>query len=41
MGPFAETFGYTPAEFRALAFADFQRLTKHLIDRAERANRAG
>lgn len=40
LGPFAEAFGYTPGEFRALRFADFQLLVKHLGDRVERA-RAG
>ena len=36
LGPFAEVYGYTPSEFRALQFRDFRRLTKHLADRAER-----
>jgi len=38
---FAETFCYTPAEFRALRFSDFQRLAHHINERMERANKAG
>ena len=38
MAPFAEAYGYTPAEFRSIRFSDFQLLAKHLNDRAEREN---
>lgn len=36
MGLFAEMFGYTPAEYRALAYADFMRLRGY-IDAKKRA----
>lgn len=32
MPEFAEAFGYTPTEFRALSFADYRRLMRHLAE---------
>lgn len=39
MPVFAEAFGYTPAEFRAIRHVDFVALTQHLAERAEKAKR--
>lgn len=36
MGVFAENFGYTPAEYRALTWRDRRHLIEHLKERAAR-----
>lgn len=40
-GPFAEAFGYTASEFRALTIKDRLRLAQYLKDRHDRQVRAG
>ena len=41
MPVFAESFGYTPSEFRALKYRDFHRLVRHLEEKAKATERAG
>jgi hypothetical protein len=35
MPVFAEAFGYTPTEFRAITYRDYVRLVRHLNERAK------
>lgn len=36
MGAFAEVFGYTPDQYRALSFTDYERLLRYLEERNRR-----
>ena len=40
LGAFAEVFGYTPTEYRALTYRDYHALVEYLVAR-ERAANAG